>query len=82
VPYKQEERVYEVHALPIWEWALDLLENPLLAPHFVWDAQRVYKHNGMEFERFYDEPWTADRWWDVQVHNNCLISISLTNLNR
>ncbi|KAG2123498.1 hypothetical protein BD769DRAFT_1628911 [Suillus cothurnatus] len=45
VPYKQEERVYEVHALPIWEWALDLLENPLLTPHFVWDAQRVYKHN-------------------------------------
>ncbi|KAG0695762.1 hypothetical protein DFH29DRAFT_984879 [Suillus ampliporus] len=55
VPYKQEERVYEVHALPIWEWALNLLENPLLAPHFIWDAQRVYKHNGTGFERFYDE---------------------------
>ncbi|KAG1876628.1 hypothetical protein DFJ58DRAFT_712860 [Suillus subalutaceus] len=66
VPYKREERVYEVHALPIWEWALDLLENPLLAPHFVWDAQRVYKHNGTEFEQFYDEPWTADHWWDIQ----------------
>ncbi|KAG2117676.1 hypothetical protein BD769DRAFT_1629737 [Suillus cothurnatus] len=61
VPYKQEERVYEVHALPIWEWALDLLENPLLAPHFVWDAQRVYKHNGTEFERFYDEPMYANK---------------------
>ncbi|KAG1802204.1 uncharacterized protein HD556DRAFT_1196826, partial [Suillus plorans] len=67
VPYKQEECVYEVHALPIWEWALNLLENPLLAPHFIWDAQCVYKHNGAGFERFYDELWTADRWWDVQV---------------
>ncbi|KAG1882178.1 hypothetical protein F4604DRAFT_1879586 [Suillus subluteus] len=66
VPYKQEERVYETHTLPLWEWALDLLDNPVLAPHFVWDAQRVYKHNGAEFERFYNEPWTGDRWWDVQ----------------
>ncbi|KAG1739543.1 hypothetical protein EDB19DRAFT_1928076 [Suillus lakei] len=66
VPYKRQERVYQVHALPIWEWVLDLLENPLLAPHFAWDAQRVFKHNGTGFERFYDEPWTADRWWDVQ----------------
>ncbi|KAG0692108.1 hypothetical protein DFH29DRAFT_985943 [Suillus ampliporus] len=47
------------HALPLWEWALNLLDNPVLAPHFVWDAQHVYKHNGTEFERFYNEPWTA-----------------------
>ncbi|KAG2065452.1 hypothetical protein BDR04DRAFT_1130398 [Suillus decipiens] len=71
VPYKKENRVYTVHSLPLWEWALDLLDNPLLAPHFVWDAQRVYKHNGADFERFYNEPWTGDRWWDVQ---SCLPS--------
>ncbi|KAG2033671.1 hypothetical protein BDR03DRAFT_1014073 [Suillus americanus] len=46
VPYKKEEQVYEVHACPLWDWALDLLDNPLLAPHFVWDAQHVYKHDG------------------------------------
>ncbi|KAG1800477.1 uncharacterized protein HD556DRAFT_1230432 [Suillus plorans] len=66
VPYKKEERVYEVHARPLWDWALDLLDNPLLAPHFVWDAQRVYKHNGMDFEHFFNEPWTGHRWWDIQ----------------
>ncbi|KAG1901040.1 uncharacterized protein F5891DRAFT_1128297 [Suillus fuscotomentosus] len=54
------------HVLPLWEWALDLLGNLVLAPHFVWDAQRLYKHNGTEFERFYNEPWMGDRWWDVQ----------------
>jgi hypothetical protein len=59
--------VYETHALPLWEWALDLLDTPALAPHFVWDAQRIYKHNGTEFEHFYNEPWTGDQWWDVQV---------------
>ncbi|KAG0696432.1 hypothetical protein DFH29DRAFT_984614 [Suillus ampliporus] len=66
VPYKKEERVFEVHARPLWDWALDLLDNPLLAPHFVWDAQRIYKHNGTDFERFFNEPWTGDRWWDIQ----------------
>ncbi|KAG1811595.1 hypothetical protein EV424DRAFT_1327573 [Suillus variegatus] len=66
VTYKRNEQEYEVHARPIWDWALDLLDNPMLAPHFVWDACRVYKHNGTEFERFFDEPWTGDRWWDIQ----------------
>ncbi|KIJ19761.1 hypothetical protein PAXINDRAFT_7042 [Paxillus involutus ATCC 200175] len=42
------------------------LSNPLLAPHFIWDAERLYKHNGTEFERFFDEPWTGDHWWDIQ----------------
>ncbi|KAG2144311.1 hypothetical protein DEU56DRAFT_870425 [Suillus clintonianus] len=68
VPYKKEQRVFEVHARPLWDWALDLLENPLLAPYFVWDAQRAYKHNGTNFERFFSEPWTGDRWWDIQSH--------------
>ncbi|KAG2142880.1 uncharacterized protein EDB93DRAFT_1241527 [Suillus bovinus] len=66
VTYKKNEQVYEVHARPIWDWALDLLDNPLLAPHFVWDACRVYKHNDAQFERFFNEPWTGDRWWDIQ----------------
>ncbi|KAG1874443.1 hypothetical protein F4604DRAFT_1880894 [Suillus subluteus] len=53
VTYKKNEQVYEVHARPIWDWALDLLDNPLLAPHFVWDTCCVFKHNGT-------------RWWDIQ----------------
>ncbi|KAI5981970.1 hypothetical protein EDD15DRAFT_2182044 [Pisolithus albus] len=64
--YKKKTLTYEVFARPVWEWALDLLQNELLAPHFVWDAQRLYKYSGEGFERFYDEPWTADRWWDIQ----------------
>ncbi|KAG2100513.1 hypothetical protein BD769DRAFT_1319225, partial [Suillus cothurnatus] len=59
VPYKQEEWVYESHVLPLWEWALYLLENPVLTPHFVWDAQCMHKHNRTEFEHFYNEFWIA-----------------------
>ncbi|KIJ14120.1 hypothetical protein PAXINDRAFT_163495 [Paxillus involutus ATCC 200175] len=66
VQYKKEPVECDVHTWPIWEWALDLLANPELGPHFVWDAERVYKHNGTEYERFYNEPWTGDRWWDIQ----------------
>ncbi|EIW77151.1 hypothetical protein CONPUDRAFT_75943 [Coniophora puteana RWD-64-598 SS2] len=54
------------------EWSLDLLHNEQLAPHFVWDAQCMYKHNGKlgddgHYVRFINEPWTADQWWDIQV---------------
>ncbi|KAF9245417.1 hypothetical protein BU15DRAFT_85700 [Melanogaster broomeanus] len=66
VHHKKRDLEFEVHFRPLWDWAMDLLQDPLLAPHFTWDAQRLYKHNGTRFERFIDEPWTADRWWNVQ----------------
>ena len=74
-PYKGEDRTFPLYACPLWDWALDLLSNPLLAPHFVWDAQQLFKHNGNEYEQFYTEPWTGDRWWDIQV---CLICATIT----
>ncbi|THH17156.1 hypothetical protein EUX98_g9183 [Antrodiella citrinella] len=64
--YKGEPRTFDMHFRPLWDWALDLLRDPLLAPHFVWDACRLSKFNGDIFERFYDEPWTADNWWKAQ----------------
>jgi len=53
---------------------MDLLSDPFLQPHFVWDAQRLYKHNGERFERFVDEPWTGNRWWNIQVCRYSCIS--------
>ncbi|KAI6105102.1 hypothetical protein EV401DRAFT_2060642 [Pisolithus croceorrhizus] len=52
--YKKEMLMHEVFTCP------------LLAPYFVWDAQHVYKYSGKAFEHFYDEPWMADHWWDIQ----------------
>ncbi|KAI6131231.1 hypothetical protein EDD16DRAFT_1514591 [Pisolithus croceorrhizus] len=57
---------FDVHYCPLWDWAMDILQDPLLQPHFIWDAQCLYKHNGECFEHFIDEPWTGDRWWNIQ----------------
>ncbi|KAI6006227.1 hypothetical protein F5J12DRAFT_783006 [Pisolithus orientalis] len=67
VPYKKEECTFKAHICPLWEWALDILENPFLGLHFTWDTQRIYRHNSIEYEHFYDEPWTGGYWWDIQL---------------
>ncbi|KAI6035874.1 hypothetical protein EDC04DRAFT_2604784 [Pisolithus marmoratus] len=58
-PHKGEDVMFQVHAHPLWDWALDLFQNPSLTPHFVWDAQRLFKHDGKKYEHFYTEPWTG-----------------------
>ncbi|KAF9223570.1 hypothetical protein BS17DRAFT_706213 [Gyrodon lividus] len=52
-----------------------------LAPHFVWDAQCLYKHNGEHFEHFIHEPWTANCWWNLQVCTSyyCVVSYLILN---
>lgn len=56
-----------MHYHPLWDWALDLLRDCRLAPHFVFDAQRLSKFNGERFVRFIDEPWMANAFWNAQV---------------
>ncbi|KAI6028153.1 hypothetical protein EDC04DRAFT_2869153 [Pisolithus marmoratus] len=75
--YKKQDQTYKVFMHPVWEWALDLLENELLAPHFVWDAQHLYKYSEEGPKHFYDEPWTADCWWDIQVCVNNAVPFGL-----
>jgi Plavaka transposase len=58
---------YDIHFRPLWDWALDMLSDHHLAPLFVWDAQRLSKFNGDSFVRFFHEPWTANRMWEIQV---------------
>jgi len=70
VPYKTTEQRLEVFYRPLWDWAMDLLQDVHLAPYFTWDAQKLYKFNGTSFVRFYHEPWTARRFWEVQVNFN------------
>jgi hypothetical protein len=59
-----------MHYHPLWDWALDLLQDKHLAYHFVFDTQRLSKFNGERFVRFINEPCTADAFWNAQV---CLV---------
>jgi hypothetical protein len=70
VKHHDETHKFEIHYRPLWDWALDLLQDKHLAYHFVFDAQRLSKFNGEQFIHFIDEPWTADAFWNAQV---CLV---------
>ncbi|KAK0207745.1 hypothetical protein IW262DRAFT_1469083 [Armillaria fumosa] len=48
-------------------WVLELMQNPMLEPHFFWDAVELSKWNGKAFERFIDELWTVQSFWDLQT---------------
>ncbi|KAJ2932117.1 hypothetical protein H1R20_g4995, partial [Candolleomyces eurysporus] len=56
---------------PLWriearDWALSILTNPELSKELRFDAEQLFRHNGEGFERFINEPWTANTWADVQ----------------
>ncbi|KAL4248361.1 hypothetical protein ABKN59_009698 [Abortiporus biennis] len=64
--YKNVAKPCELWYHPLWDWTLDLLCNRHLAPHFVWDAEQLFKYDGSKFVRFIDKPWTANQWWEIQ----------------
>ncbi|KAG1814111.1 hypothetical protein EV424DRAFT_1348837 [Suillus variegatus] len=51
VPLGNEVREFDMHYCPLWDWVLDLLRDKRLAPHFVFDAQRLSKFNGERFSQ-------------------------------
>ena len=46
------------------------MANAKIASQFVWNAQRLYRYSDQtkSFVQFYDEPWMADRFWEIQVN--------------
>ncbi|KAG1888363.1 hypothetical protein F4604DRAFT_1877444 [Suillus subluteus] len=66
VPFEKEVYKFDMHYHPLFNWALDLLRDQRLTPHFVFDVQRLSKFNGERFVHFIDEPWTADAFWNAQ----------------
>ena len=46
-----------------------MLQNEDLIDHFEWDACQMWRFDEGEnsWIRFYDEPWTADQFWKIQV---------------
>lgn len=67
VPYKKTEFAYDVYTRNMWKYCLQVIRDPLLSQHMHYDAVRLYRYNGKDWERFITEPWTADRMWKLQV---------------
>jgi hypothetical protein len=67
--YNGKSHEFDVWVRPIWSWVEDMLQNPDLIHHFKWDACRLSKFDAKSnsWERFYDEPWTGDQFWKIQV---------------
>ncbi|PSR77506.1 hypothetical protein PHLCEN_2v7846 [Hermanssonia centrifuga] len=67
VPYKNKDSIVDVHIRDVWKLVLQQVRDPLLAPHFNWDATRVSKWNGQQWVRWYEEPWTGNTLWEAYV---------------
>ncbi|KAI0796362.1 hypothetical protein BC629DRAFT_1734435 [Irpex lacteus] len=67
VKYKKDPQEFEFHHRPLWDWIVSQVEDPKLASYFQWDAQRLSIWTGTEWMRFFEEPCTADMFWDVQA---------------
>ncbi|KAG1850262.1 hypothetical protein C8R48DRAFT_778238 [Suillus tomentosus] len=66
VPYDGTVREFKLHYRNLWEWATNLLRDPQLFPHMIFDAQRFSKFDGKTFVNFLDEPYTAEAFWNIQ----------------
>jgi len=49
---------------------LSIVQDESLAPMAMWNSVRKYYCAGDLEERIYDEPNTADTWWDVDVSSH------------
>ncbi|KAG1857010.1 hypothetical protein DFJ58DRAFT_659238 [Suillus subalutaceus] len=72
VPYNDSIRQFNLYYWDLWEWVADLLHNPQLFPHMVFNAQQFSKFDGKTFIHFVDKPFTADTFWNVQVCINII----------
>ncbi|KAI6037086.1 hypothetical protein BKA83DRAFT_4041619, partial [Pisolithus microcarpus] len=63
-----EPHEFPMYYRPLMDWATNLLKHPGIGPHFIFDAVRLFTFDGSTFVHFIDEPWTAAKFWNVQVH--------------
>ncbi|KAI5995972.1 hypothetical protein F5J12DRAFT_907101 [Pisolithus orientalis] len=65
-PFGGEMMEFKMYYRSLWDWACDLLKDSGVGPYFVFDAQCLSKFDGTSFVHFIDEPWMANKFWDVQ----------------
>ncbi|KAG1738055.1 hypothetical protein EDD22DRAFT_982336 [Suillus occidentalis] len=66
VPFQGVDQTFPFFHRSLWDWAVDLLQDPEVGPHFVFDAQQLSKFDGEKFVQYIHEPWTANAFWEHQ----------------
>ncbi|KIP01685.1 hypothetical protein PHLGIDRAFT_80257, partial [Phlebiopsis gigantea 11061_1 CR5-6] len=67
VNYRKQPQSFDIHVRSLWEWIVSVVEEPDLAPHFQWDAQRISKWNGERWVQQWEDPCTGESMWDAQT---------------
>ncbi|TFK66709.1 hypothetical protein BDN72DRAFT_131967 [Pluteus cervinus] len=67
-PYSDPPEEYQFDLLyrPLWGWLTDILSDPYLASQCQWDAELNEVFEDGRFVRFVHEPWSGNRFWDIQ----------------
>ncbi|TFK59648.1 hypothetical protein BDN72DRAFT_890374 [Pluteus cervinus] len=67
-PYSDPPEEYHFDLLyrPLWGWLTDILSDPYLASQCRWDAELNEVFEDGRFVRFVQEPWSGNRFWDIQ----------------
>ncbi|KAG1734053.1 uncharacterized protein EDB91DRAFT_1238464 [Suillus paluster] len=66
VPFQGIDKTFLLFHHSLWDWATDLLQDPQVGLHFIFNPQRLLKFDGEKFVRFIHEPWTANNFWEYQ----------------
>lgn len=77
VPYREQIESFDLFYRPLWDWVRELLLDPNVVSKMEWHAQRQFRFdeaNG-KWKRFISEPWTANRWWKIQVSSTCYLDV-------
>ncbi|KAJ7461103.1 hypothetical protein FB451DRAFT_1341275 [Mycena latifolia] len=61
------EKKYTFFYRDPWEWIRSLVTDPSLAHVTAWKSRRMFYHEDGRRERFFTEPWTAERWYEVDT---------------
>jgi hypothetical protein len=76
-PTTQEEDIeYEMFSRTLEEWMFDILNDKKLQSACQFDAMDVSQWSEDSFDRLYNEPWTGQMWWDIQVRVDCSLVTS------
>lgn len=65
--YNEKTYTFEFRYRDPWQWLCGLVTDLELCKSIAWYPVHKYLHDNERVTRIYDEPHTADTWWDVQV---------------